>query len=137
MTALSITRVTVIDYAAWNSSYDRNQGPELTPRWTLDDGNAEFRTLLETMRKTARVNDAFSLEAFLTEQPTVERRREQPVPSGASAAHTDVSFWLSDGRRLTVGKYPLYTVGPSLAELIALARRAGRHDVFDLKTDSP
>lgn len=137
MTALTITRVTVIDYAEWNSSYDRNVGPELNPRWTLEDSNAEFRALLEKLRKTARVNDAFTLEVFLTEQPAVERQPEEPVPSGASPAHTEVSLWLSDGRRLTVGQYPLYSLGPALSELVALARRAGRHDVFDLKTDSP
>lgn len=134
---VTLVRLTVVDVPAWNSSAQRNEGPELVPRWTLGEEDAGFRELLARVAPMAKVNDSWTLEAFLRDGPSVERRPEAPTPTGASPAHTDVLVTLSDGRRLRVGEHPLYSVSAPFSDLVALTRKAGRHDVFDLKSDSP
>ena len=125
---MEIVKLSIIDRPAWNSSYERQKNPPITPSWTMGRDSEEFKLLAQKVLVESKINNQYSLLEFLETKPTVARKPydNERKQTGAIPKRIEIKLELSSGHILSIGEYPIYELTEPFSKLVELVREKGK-----------
>lgn len=126
MNSLEITKLTIKEVKAWNSSYEHQMKmPQPQNLWEATSKDEKFKNLAFEVLKASKINNEYIIEDFFQNKPEIKRApydNSEKEPAGYIAAHEKIILEFNNGQFLEVGKYPVYSLSKPFDQLYSYVK---------------
>lgn len=121
MKSLEITKLTIKEVKAWNSSYEHQKKmPQPQNLWEATSADEKFKSLAFEVLKASKINNEYIIEDYFQNKPEIKRApydNLEKEPAGYIAAHEKIILEFNNGQFFELGKYPVYNLSKPFDQL--------------------